>query len=227
MGAVQFIENMDRTSLTISDEDFEKNVEAAVSAIAEKHQAMSPIIRQKPAFADTSSRVANQSKSELSTADVGLEDGATGTIGDNGPDMTAPITGLLRTIQRPLTTIGRMFSEDMSAPTGLAPGATIYSQNSGPQEAHFNETVRESARRVSNASRHTLSAEDAAARQASAESAEAQRLQRAEHTNVVETLAGMFPDLDKDVISDVVYEKEGRYVFRNKFSLGAIANRRF
>ncbi|RAL63813.1 hypothetical protein DID88_003456 [Monilinia fructigena] len=36
MGAIQFIENLDRTTLTISDEDFERNVEAAVSAIAEK-----------------------------------------------------------------------------------------------------------------------------------------------------------------------------------------------
>lgn len=209
MGAVQFIENMDRTSLTISDDDFEKNVEAAVSAIAEKHQAMSPIIRQKPAFADTTSRPAPRSKVESSSEGAGHAAGATG---DNGPDVAAPIAGLLRTIQGPLSTIGRMFSEDMSTPTGLAPGATIYSQNSGPQEAHFNETVRESARRVSNASRHTLSAEEAAARQASAETAEAQRVQRAEHSNVVETLAGMFPDLDKDVISDVVYEKEGRYV---------------
>ncbi|KAK3048369.1 hypothetical protein LTS18_012952, partial [Coniosporium uncinatum] len=39
MGAVQFIENIDRTSLTISDDEFEKNVEAAVSAIAERHAA--------------------------------------------------------------------------------------------------------------------------------------------------------------------------------------------
>lgn len=43
MGAIQFIENLDRTSLTISDEEFEKNVEAAVSAITEGHeQAPSP-----------------------------------------------------------------------------------------------------------------------------------------------------------------------------------------
>ncbi len=55
-----------------------------------------------------------------------------------------------------------------------------------------------------------LSAEEAAARQASAEVAEAQRLHRAEHANIVETLAGMFPDLDRDIISDVVYQKEGR-----------------
>jgi Rab5 GDP/GTP exchange factor len=57
-----------------------------------------------------------------------------------------------------------------------------------------------------------MSAEDAAARQASAETAEAHRIQRAEHSNVVETLAGMFPDLDREIISDVVTQKDGRLV---------------
>jgi hypothetical protein len=55
-----------------------------------------------------------------------------------------------------------------------------------------------------------MTAEDAAARQASAEAAEAHRIQRAEHANVVETLAGMFPDLDREIISDVVTQKDGR-----------------
>jgi hypothetical protein len=49
-------------------------------------------------------------------------------------------------------------------------------------------------------------------RQASVEAAQAQHLQRAEHENVVETLSGMFPDLDKELISDVVAQKNGRYV---------------
>ncbi|KAI9790235.1 MAG: hypothetical protein M1816_005260 [Peltula sp. TS41687] len=38
MGVIQFIETMDRTTLTISNAEYETNVEAAVSAIAEKHQ---------------------------------------------------------------------------------------------------------------------------------------------------------------------------------------------
>jgi hypothetical protein len=59
-----------------------------------------------------------------------------------------------------------------------------------------------------------MNAEDAAARQASAEAAEARRIQRAEHENIVETLAGMFPDLDREIISDVVVQKNGRLVVR-------------
>lgn len=57
-----------------------------------------------------------------------------------------------------------------------------------------------------------LDAQDAAARQASAEDAEARRIQRAEHNDVVETLSNMFPNLDRDVIDDVVKIKEGRLV---------------
>jgi hypothetical protein len=55
-----------------------------------------------------------------------------------------------------------------------------------------------------------VSAEDAAARQASAEAEEARRIQQQEHRVVVETLAGMFPGLDREVIDDVVRLKEGR-----------------
>ncbi|GME24466.1 Vacuolar sorting protein 9 [Neofusicoccum parvum] len=71
----------------------------------------------------------------------------------------------------------------------------------------------EDARRMAERSleqRQAFSAEDAAARQASAEAEEARRIQRQEHRVVVETLAGMFPDLDRDVIDDVVRMKEGR-----------------
>lgn len=53
-------------------------------------------------------------------------------------------------------------------------------------------------------------AQEAAARQASAEAAEARRIQRAEHRTVVETLCGMFPNLDREVIDDVVRQKQGR-----------------
>jgi Rab5 GDP/GTP exchange factor len=57
-----------------------------------------------------------------------------------------------------------------------------------------------------------MNAEDAAALQASAEVEQARKLQRQEHQVVVETLLGMFPNLDREVIDDVVRMKEGRYV---------------
>ncbi|CAK7213735.1 hypothetical protein SBRCBS47491_001906 [Sporothrix bragantina] len=240
MGAVQFIENMDRTTLTITDEEFEANVEAAVSAIAEKHRAQSPPLPIPPADKDDgeegehgdeggekgsekerpNSRLsathasgagpsAARPRTPRPTSSAGANPSREGDGGDaaDADDEKDAITGLLRTIQRPLSTIGRLFSDEPASPTaaehprGRSPGG------GPPQEGQAQGLPLPPD---GSAPRRALSAEEAAARQASAETAEAQRLHRVEHANVVETLAGMFPDLDRDIISDVVYQKEGR-----------------
>ncbi|CAK7263561.1 hypothetical protein SEPCBS119000_000553 [Sporothrix epigloea] len=242
LGAVQFIENMDRTTLTITDEEFEANVEAAVSAIAEKHRAQSPPLPIPPTEAELSEKGgtagAAASKNHAKSTDKERPDGRRGrdsmhltgagpstarsrsprlapVVGarqgdgsergdvDADDDEKDAITGLLRTIQRPLTTIGRLFSDEPASPTatdharGPSPGASAGGQG---------RTISPGG----HALRRAVSADEAAARQASAETAEAQRLHRVEHATVVDTLAGMFPDLDRDLISDVVYQKEGR-----------------
>ncbi|KAK0636621.1 hypothetical protein B0T17DRAFT_85894 [Bombardia bombarda] len=214
MGAIQFIENMDRTTLTITDEEFESNVEAAVSAIAEKHRSESPPPPPPQSEKSTTLRPPGASDSGPSSARVSLDADASlrpvsprRSMSSNegrdssdysGNEEKAAISGLLRSIQKPLSTIGRMFSDDPS----LA--------EAGPSVASPARTPQPERNEVDLHSRQKLSAEEAAARQASAEAAEAQRLHRAEHATVVETLAGMFPDLDRDIISDVVYQKEGR-----------------
>lgn len=217
---MQFIENLDRTSLTISDEEFEQNVEAAVSAIAEKHQAQTldapplPQISEKsslshPEVTPRHSMEGESSASRKSTSSNEYDSG-------DGLEDKAAMTGLLRTIQRPLSSIGRIFSEESSMPqSGPArtplPGNTPRMTPSPrvstdrPRSPQQPAPMRESSNHSSR-----MTAEDSAARQASAEAAEAHRIQRAEHANVVETLAGMFPDLDREVISDVVTQKEGR-----------------
>ncbi|RDW85802.1 hypothetical protein BP5796_04127 [Coleophoma crateriformis] len=218
MGAVQFIENLDRTSLTISDEAFEQHVEAAVSAIAEKHQAeiaqaTSPTLLSekstisRPEVTPRHSMEGESSVPRKSTSSNEYESG-------DGMDEKAAMSGLLRTIQRPLSSIGRIFSEEGPSSSGPArtplPGNTPRmtpspgNSTDRPRSSQNMESVR------SNHNRDRMSAEDAAARQASAEIAEAHRIQRAEHENVVETLAGMFPDLDREIISDVVTQKDGR-----------------
>jgi hypothetical protein len=216
MGAIQFIENMDRASLTISDDEFERNVEAAVSAIAERHQATSPVVQQQPTFNEK----------------VGLQPtGSSGRPSVDGPEGSTPrrstssyegeaqdgaaISGLLRTIQKPLSTIGRIFSDENGASSsvpGGGPRPTGLPDRQAPRPNYRDEqaALQQQQQQEHLLAKHALPAEEAAARQASAEAAEAQRLHRAEHANVVETLAGMFPDLDKDVISDVVYQKQGR-----------------
>lgn len=211
MGAIQFIENMDRTTLTISDEEFEKNVEAAVSAIAEKHRLESPptsATAEKPpqslgALGEPSSTRPSMDNDATAQSSY-LPRRSTSSNDDGGEyDEKAAISGLLRTIQKPLSTIGRIFSDNDD-------GAAGSSSMSARSPAHTPQPPGIDGSHHGANSQIRYSAEEAAARQASAEAAEAQRLHRAEHANIVETLAGMFPDLDKDIISDVVYQKEGR-----------------
>lgn len=220
LGAVQFIENLDRTTLTISDEEFEKNVEAAVFAIAEKHQAEEVVqappptqlseksTLSRPEVTPRHSMEGESSNPRKSTSSNEYESG------DAGLDEKAAMSGLLRTIQRPLSSIGRIFSEE-AGPSQSGPARTPQ-PGSTPRmtpSPRVSSDIPQGLPRVPTTGdphRSRMTAEDAAARQASAEAAEAHRIQRAEHANVVETLAGMFPDLDRDIISDVVTQKDGR-----------------
>lgn len=185
--------------MTVSDADFERNVEAAVSAIAERHreeESQSSSFGQIPEKSGPSTPavvVRNSLEAEryLSTKPTA------GEVGGETVDENAAVTGLLRTIRRPLSSIGRIFSEELTSPQ--------YSGNSRTQEisAHPPETPRRLSPAVFQPPRNNsegirsydepyrvqtprLSAEDAAARQASAEAAEAYRIQKAEHQDVVE-----------------------------------------
>ncbi|KAF4537248.1 Vacuolar sorting protein 9 [Lasiodiplodia theobromae] len=230
MGAIQFIENLDRTSLTITDEEFEKNVEAAVSAIAERNSLDEQRQRPQTHNRHPSPGVHVSEKSSLSRPEVtprnsldaervparasSSRGGSSAGNGQDGEEENAAVAGLLRTIQRPLSTIGRIFSDDnMSEKPSLSQPVSTPQPENTPRltpDHRSSEDARRTAERRNLEQRQAFSAEDAAARQASAEAEEARRIQRQEHRVVVETLAGMFPDLDRDVIDDVVRMKEGR-----------------
>jgi len=219
MGAVQFIENLDKTSLTISGEEFERNVEAAVSVIAEKHREEIP-----PIPPSRSSRGSNHphisDKSGLSQPEVvprsslevkyytprktvsSQEPRANSSLGGDFVEENTAVSGLLRTIQRPLSSLGRIFSEDNSsmpshqgpqglyAPPGFPPRlspAVFQPPRHSDDPGSPTEELRMVSQTYGDRTRKA-DAEDAAARQASAEAAEAQRIQRAEHQTVVESV---------------------------------------
>jgi hypothetical protein len=189
--------------LTISDEDFERNVELAVSEIAEKNReaemSSSPAqhIAEKsrlsePEITPRNSMDATYSTpSRISRNEASLADG----------EENAAVAGLLRTIQRPLSTIGRIFSEEGSseatrsgpAPTPQ-PGSTPRLSPSvfqAPRESSLQDGSEQGSNQQKASNRaprpvQNYDAQEAAARQASAEAAEARRIQRAEHKNVVE-----------------------------------------
>lgn len=178
----------------MSDEEFERNVEAAVSAIAESNRQ-----------AEAASRAAELDKPALSSSEVTPRNSGEGEryprrkdAATSGEEDNAPVAGLLRTIQKPLSTIGRIFSDEpdspperrVQQPTGPPPvTASRPSPGLYPPPGSYSEERRlvDQSRR-SPAPRHATSyeAEEAAARQASAEAAEARRIQRAEHNDVVE-----------------------------------------
>lgn len=212
MGAIQFIENLDRTSLTISDEDFEKKVEEAVSVIAERHGAVTtsqppprpanhPQISEKSTLSQPEVVPRNSIEAEYSTPrrPTSSRDNNASLVGGEGPDDSNAVSGLLRTIQKPLSSLGRMFSEDTpnlaqraqpgpvslpNLPTRLSPAVFQPPRNSN--EVRRSSEEARLANPANQSQERKLSAEDAAARQASAEAAQAQRIQRAEHRDVVE-----------------------------------------
>ncbi len=212
MGAIQFIESLDRTSLTISDEDFERNVEAAVSVIAEKHREPPPPAQpprathvseksglSEPEIAPRNSTEVEYAPSRRSTSFLNSKE-QYGSL--DGSEESSAVNGLLRTIQKPLSSIGRMFSDDQlttqrpgsrpgqgptlqpEPPRRLSPAVFQPPRDSGEfrksqDDPRHNSTTEQSQM-------HNLNAEDAAALQASAEAAEAQRIQRNEHNDIVE-----------------------------------------
>lgn len=247
MGAVQFIENLDRTTLTVSDADFERNVEAAVFAIAERHKEEMPLsirhpVSEKSGLSEPEMVPRNSVEAEY--VNPVRPTSSRGILTGDGSDESTAVNGLLRTIQKPLSSIGRIFSEDAlkiqnsshkpvleltpqpsPPPPRLSPAVFQPPQNSDEMRRSFEDSSGNEKREQRQANRFTGG--DATARQASAEAAEAQRIQRVEHDDVVElvlpssrqnwadsdtsrTLAGIFPDLDRDVINDVVRMKQGR-----------------
>lgn len=207
MGAVQFIENLDRTSLTVSDASFERNVEAAVFAIAERHkedETSQPIrhpISEKSGLSEPEMAPRDSVEAEyVNPAEPGSSRG--GDPAGDGSDESTAVNGLLRTIQKPLSSIGRIFSEDgpkfqnlgqsylpdtntqpVRAPR-LSPAVFQPPRNSNDLSRPL-ESLRGSED-IRHGEENRLAADANAARQASAEAAEAERIQRAEHEDVIE-----------------------------------------
>jgi len=205
-GAIQFIESLDRTTLTVSDEDFERNVERAVSEIAAQNRQVEEAVSPRASFQEKSTLVEPEltprnSMDVTSTSPIRRDPRGMASGSEGGSDDS--VVGLLRTIQRPLSTIGRIFA-DQETSQERRPAS---SPAPPPNAARLSPAVFQPPR---DGGTPSYDAQEAAARQASAEVAEARRIQRAEHRTVVETLCGMFPNLDREVIDDVVRQKEGR-----------------
>ena len=209
MGAIQFIENLDRTSLTISDADFERNVEAAVFAIAERHKEETPLppqhpVSEKPGHSEPEIVPANSIESEY-TDHAPAPSSRSGLHIRDGSDESTAANGLLRTIQKTLSSIGRIFSEEASqaqpantrnlpvVPPPLSPPPRLSPAVFQPPRSSDDIGASIEGSRGNEKLKHSqvnrLTVEESAARQASAEAAEALRIQRVEHDDVVESVS--------------------------------------
>lgn len=205
MGVVAFIENLDRTNLTISDEEFERNVEQAVSAIAEKNRAeeneekthnAAPMqhLSEKSALSRAEVTPRNSTDAEHSSPRRNpsqRHNEKAAQAGENEEDDMDAVTGLLRSIQKPLNSIGRIFSDD-SEKQGLGLRATSQQGSSSPRRGPSpssrmdrSSNQRVSSERQRSQQRQTTSL-DTVAKQASVETAQAQRVRVQEHKVVVE-----------------------------------------
>jgi len=134
-----------------------------------------------------------------------------GNKSDSDGEEHAAVAGLLRTIQRPLSTIGRIFSDEGTpARPQTQPPSTPQppKQMLAPVPRGANDLALRSS--PDSSAVPPGSVEDSAARQASQEAEQARKIRAREEGNAVETLCGMFPGLDREVVVDVVRANEGR-----------------
>lgn len=204
MGAIQFIESLDRTTLTISDSEFESNVETAVFAIAERHTKETPLsVRrsypQMPASSDT--EMLSQSATDPDSMVVrssGL------SVADKRSDSSIAVNGILPIIQKPLISMGSIFPDETptSLPStegdrsgdqphlGSRPLTGLYQAAFQPPRNSYDgrraPDVKRATPDTNPALTSSLSSDATMIRQASSDMAHVQQLQRDEHDDVVE-----------------------------------------
>jgi hypothetical protein len=152
-----------------------------VSAIAERNQSSEETVLSEKSAADRTPRASSEAEPSARLR---------GTSSTRNSEENAAVSGLLRTIQKPLSTIGRIFSDEPEPPRAQIP---VYPQqipaqsHTPPAPAHARPAGPSTQEQVPPPVHNsTFDAQEAAARQASAEVAEARRIQRAEHDDVVE-----------------------------------------
>jgi hypothetical protein len=209
MGVVTFIEGIDRNTIKISQEDFDRNVEQAVSAIAEKNKAdeyeekshaaanSAPPLQQRLAEKSGLSRAEVTPKNSMDAEQSSPRRQTSGrksnhahqSSTDTVDDFDA-VTGLLRTIQKPLSSIGRIFSDDgggaQQQSQTLRPASTPLPGSRSASPALPERRPSADGRRRDQSAAQRQNADDAAARQASAETAQAHRVRAQEYKVVVE-----------------------------------------
>lgn len=215
-GAVSFIETLDRSNLSISDEEFNKKVDESVKTLSNK-TLLTPKTGdnqdndKNPPLTPTQTHTPERAQSPANSVIKRL-----GTpIGSGSLTPSAVLQNSAGLFAAPFKSLGCFFEGETVSrtPTPASDSEQIPSYDSSkppstPETGIFTETKEDAKKQGVENSK--LSPEELAARQISAEEQEARRISQLEFESVVETLSQMFPGLDREVIVDVVTEKEGR-----------------
>lgn len=220
-GAVSFIETLDRSSLSISDDEFNKNVDASIKSMADKaenslnpgvYSSKNPPLTPTQTHTHTPESGASPRKSSK-VKGSNIANNYKGHDGDGTPTgsltPSAVLHGSAGLLAAPFKSLGKFFESEPVSPVPSPGPGELNSQRPRvvppDRPVQSKDKVDESGKKSPKAS-----PEELAARQVSAEEQEALRISELEFESVVETLSQMFPLLDRDVIVDVVTEKQGR-----------------
>ncbi|CAG8666563.1 3557_t:CDS:2, partial [Racocetra fulgida] len=217
MGAISFIENMDASSLSITQEDFEANIEATVKEID----------RERPKLQENNREISydnvmHPSRNALHVRTPILNPAQAKALFEKGSILAQ------KTIQKPLNIVGRIFSEisndfnnEMneqlsgrhvnSSSSDVNSASESSSLSTSPHKSSHIDSINTSPRRLSDASQHIASSNFTHDSNDNMDvQAEVAKLSEAEFQYSLATLRSMFPNMDPDICELVLQNNEWR-----------------
>ncbi|CAG8756409.1 23846_t:CDS:2, partial [Cetraspora pellucida] len=218
MGAISFIENMDATSLSITQEDFEANIEATVKEID----------RERPKLQENNREISydnvmHPSKNPLHVRTPILNPAQAKALFEKGSILAQ------KTIQKPLNIVGRIFSEisndfnEMNEQlstrhvnnslSDVNSASESSSLSTSPHKSSHIDSINTSPRRLSDSdtSQHISSSNFTHDSNDNSDvQAEVAKLSEAEFQYSLSQLRSMFPNMEPDICELVLQNNEWR-----------------
>uniref|UniRef100_A0A060T504 ARAD1C07546p n=1 Tax=Blastobotrys adeninivorans TaxID=409370 RepID=A0A060T504_BLAAD len=195
VGAVSFIEALDKSSLSISDEEFERKVDESVKDIS----------NEIPEITVASSGEASSQQQQKQNQ--GVPPATPEASKDSSPNPTSTASTRPSTPSGGLNASTVIMNSAGLLTSPLKSLSSLFAQDSDNNQENQNDTKKTNNPQ---ANEDKISPQESAARQISAEEAEARRIYQQEFESVSDTLSQMFPVLDREVIQDILREKQGR-----------------
>lgn len=187
MGAISFIENMDASSLSIDKAEFEKNVETSVAELAKERAA-------NDAEMDSDEKINSILSGDGASSSAATPRGSP-MLTPSRSFFTKSGTSLQRTLQRPLSVVGRIFSDSGE----VTPERSQEPRGSPPPLPR---------RRAGD--RRTGSESDPEQEEGEDVQFEVERINAVQYQQSLDTLKAMFPNVEHEVVLVVFQACDGQ-----------------